>query len=128
MSKWNCKQLVLDASLALGSNDLMFNPAGDVAGDRNRRCLQAVWEEEHIAVFNRQLQREWRDHASPSATAWLQRMTQKNRTVVDEGNDFSTLLQPACECLLSVEDKADLTKDFHLVQSALATGQLILSN
>lgn len=128
MSKWNCKQLVLDASLALGSNDLMFNPKGDVAGDRNRRCLQAVWEEEHVAVFNHQLQREWRNHASPSATAWLQRMIQKSRTVVDEGSEFSAMLQPACDCLQSDEAKADLAKDFHLVQSALATGQLILSN
>jgi hypothetical protein len=68
MSRLNSKQLVLDANLALGSNDLMFNPVGDAAGDRNRRCLQAVWEEEHVAVFNRQLQREWREHASPSAS------------------------------------------------------------
>jgi hypothetical protein len=128
MSNWNCKQLVLDASITLGSNDLMFNPAGDVAGDRNRRCLQAVWEEEHVAVFNRQLQREWRDHASPFATAWLQRMIQKSRTVVDEGSGFSSLLQRACDCLPSAEEKADLAKDFHLIQSALATGQLILSN
>lgn len=128
MSRFNSKQLVLEASLALGSNDLMFNPVGDAAGDRNRRCLLAVWEEEHVAVFNRQLQREWRDHASPSAAAWLQKMFQKSRTVVDEGNDFSPLLQPACDCLPSAREKAGLARDFHLVQSALATGQLILSN
>jgi hypothetical protein len=128
MSRLNSKQLVLDANLALGSNDLMFNPVGDAAGDRNRRCLQAVWEEEHVAVFNCQLQREWRAHASPSASRWLQRMTQKSRVVIDEGGDFSPLLQPACDCFPSAEEKADLAKDFHLVQSALATGQLILSN
>jgi len=128
MSRLNSKRLVLDASLALGSNDLMFDPRDDAAGNRNRRCLEAAWEEEHVAVFNRQLQREWRDHASPSATAWLQKMVQKSRTVVDEGNDFSRLLQPACDYLPSAGEKADLAKDFHLVQSALATGQLILSN
>ena len=128
MSRFNSKELVLDASLALGSNDLMFNPVGDAAGDRNRKCLEAVWDEEHVAVFNRQLQREWRDHASPFATAWLRKMTQKSRTVVDEGDDFSPLLQLACDCLPSAGEKAGLAKDFHLVQSALATGQLILSN
>jgi hypothetical protein len=128
MSRLNSKRLVLDASLALGSNDPMFNPVGNAPGDRNRKCLEAVWEEEHVAVFNRQLRREWRDHASRSAAAWLQRMTQKSRTVVDEGNDFSRLLLPACDCLPSAGEKADLAKDFHLVQSALATGQLILSN
>jgi hypothetical protein len=50
MNKWNNKQLVLDASVALGSNDLMFNPEGQIGGDRNRKCLQAIWEEEHVAV------------------------------------------------------------------------------
>jgi hypothetical protein len=128
MSRFNSKRLVLDASLALGSNDLMFNPVGDAAGDRNRKCLQAVWEEEHVAVFNRQLQQEWRDHASRFAKRWLRDMIQKSRLVVDEGNDFSPLLQPACDCLPSAGEKAALAKDFHLVQSALATGQLILSN
>ncbi len=128
MSRLNSKQLVLDASLAFGSKDKMFNPVGNVAGDRNRRCLDAVWEEEHVAIFNRQLLREWRDHVSPSAAAWLRKMAQKSRTVVDEGNEFSRLLQPACDCLPSAGEKADLAKDFHLVQSALATGQLILSN
>lgn len=128
MSRLNRKQLVLDASLAWGSNDPMFNPRGNAAGDRDRRCLEAVWEEEHIAVFNRQLRREWWDHASPSAAAWLRKMTQKSRTHDDEGNDFSPLLQPACDSLPSAGEKADLAKDFHLVQSALATGQLILSN
>ena len=128
MSRLNSKQLVLDASLALGSNDRMFNPVGNVAGDVNRRCLDAVWEEEHVAVFNRQLRQEWRDHASLSARAWLQRMTQKSRVVDEEGNGFSRLLQPACGCLPSAGEKADLAKDFHLAQSALATGQLILSN
>jgi len=128
MNRFNSKQLVLDASLALGSNDRMFNPGSDVAGDRNRKCLVAIWEEEHVAVFNRQLQREWRDHASPSSVAWLRKMIQKSRMVVDEGNNFSPLLQPACDCLSSPGEKADLAKDFHLIKSALATGQLILSN
>ncbi len=128
MSKWNSKRLVLDASLAFGSNDLMFNPVGDVAGDRNRKCLQAVWEEEHVAVFNQQLQREWRTHASPYATLWLQNMTRKGRTLVAEGEVFSILMEPACRCQTSDTQRAALEKDFHLVQSALATGQLILSN
>jgi hypothetical protein len=55
-------------------------------------------------------------------------MIQKSRMVVDEGNNFSLLLQPSCDCLPGAGEKASLAKDFHLVQSALATGQLILSN
>jgi hypothetical protein len=128
MSRWNSKQLVLDASLATSSRDSMFNPVSGLPGDNNRRFLDAVWEEEHVAVFNSQLQREWRDHASPSALTWLQRMIQKSRTLVEEGIEFSVLQEPACACQASEEQRAALQKDFHLVQSALATGQLIVSN
>jgi len=56
----------------------------DVAGDMNRRCLEAVWEEGHVAVFNEQLRREWRDHAGRSARRWLQTMELKNRVVDEE--------------------------------------------
>jgi hypothetical protein len=128
MSRLNRKELVLDASIARGSNDSMFNPTSGRLGDANRRILEAVWEEEHVAVFNHQLQREWRDHESPSAAAWRSRMVSKGRTVINEGSDFSLLLQPACSCLPNAAERASLTKDFHLVQSALATGHLILSN
>jgi hypothetical protein len=128
MSRWNRKQLVLDASIATGSSDQMYNPTGDIAGDRNRDCLQAVWEEEHIAVFNNELRVEWREHASPSAIAWLQRMAQKSRIIVEEGNTFSELLGPACACQSTEGEKTAIEKDFHLIRSALATGQLIVSN
>lgn len=128
MSRWNCKQLVLDASISMGSSDQMYNPTGDILGDRNRNCLQTVWEEEHVAVFNNELRIEWRKHASPSATAWLQRMAQKGRIIVEEGNAFFELLAPACDCQPTESQKAAIEKDFHLIRSALATGQLIVSN
>jgi hypothetical protein len=128
MSKWNRKQLVLDASVAFGSSDRMFNPVGDVAGDQNRKCLEAVRDEEHVAVFNRQLQQEWRTHMSPFARQWLQFMTRKGRTLIEEGDSYSRLKEPACLCQGAAEQRTALEKDFHLIQSALATGQLILSN
>ena len=127
MSSKKRKQLVIDANIALGSTDPMYNPMSGIAGDMNRRCLQAVWEEGHIAVFNKQLRREWREHASRSAIAWLQKMDLKERTVDDDGEIFSELLAPACNCQSTNRHKDDLKKDFHLVQSALATGQTILS-
>jgi hypothetical protein len=128
MSGKNSKQLVIDANLALGSNDRMFNPMGGKPGDRNRRCLLAIREEKHKAVFSLKLRQEWRAHASPSAIAWLQDMERKNLIVSENGEQFSDLLNPACGCLPSLGHKGALAKDFHLVQSALATEQLILSN
>jgi hypothetical protein len=128
MSWKNSKQLVLDASLATGSSDRMFNPMGGNPGDRNRRCLLAIREEKHVAVFNLKLRREWRDHASPFAIGWLQDMERKSLVADKEGERFAILLKSACDCLPSEGHKAALAKDIHLVRSALATGQLILSN
>lgn len=128
MSRWNRKQIVLDASLSTGSSDSRFNPLSQHPGDENRRLLEAVWEEEHISVFNQQLRQEWREHASPFALAWLARMALKNRTIIEEGSDFLPLLQTVCDCLRSHSEKEAMAKDFHLIRSALATGQLIVSN
>ena len=128
MSSRNRKKLVIDTNVALGSSDPMYNPMSVVAGDMNRRCLDAIWDEGHDAVFNRQLRREWRIHASRSATRWLQSMALKDRIIDEEGEAFSMLLAQACDCQAVKSHKADLEKDFHLVQSALATGQTILSN
>ncbi len=118
MSRKNSKQLVLDASLSMGRNP----------GDRNRRCLLAIRKERHVAVFNLKLRREWRDHASPFAIRWLQAMEQKNLVRDEEGEQHSGLLIPARSCLVSDVHKVAFAKDFHLIQSALETGQLILSN
>jgi hypothetical protein len=129
MSRRNSKQIVVDANVAQGSsNDRMFNPILGDLGAQNRQCLQAIWEEEHFAVFSRNLRNEWNRHTSSYAKRWLRNMEQKSRLVLEDGEQFSELTGPACDCLLDAGEKAALAKDFHLIQSALATGQLILSN
>jgi len=129
LSRLNSKLLVLDASLATGSNDAHFNPQGSVGGDVNRKFLMAVWEEGHIAVFNRQLRREWGDHGGDWVKrTWLRLMENKGLTRDAEGSEFSGVLESASGAFASDGEKAAFAKDFHLIQSALATGQLILSN
>jgi len=54
-------------------------------------------------------------------------MDLKNRTVDEEGERFSELLAPACDCQSTDRNRAGLEKDFHLEQSALATDQTIIS-
>jgi hypothetical protein len=129
MSRLNSKLLVLDASLAKGSNDAHFNPQGSVGGDVNRRLLIAVWEEGHVAVFNRQLRREWSDHAGDWVKrTWLRLMENKGLTRDEEGAEFSEMLGSASRVFTQEGERAAFVKDLHLIQSALATGQLILSN
>ena len=101
---------------------------GIAPGDLSRKCLVAVREEKHIAVFSIMLRREWRNHAGLYATEWLRIMERKNQIVDHEGKEFSGLLNPACRALAFESQRVALAKDFHLIQSALATGQTILSN
>lgn len=129
MSRWNSKQIVIDANVARGSsNDRMFNPILGDLGAQSRQSLQAIWEESHVAVFNRNLRGEWDRHTSFYAKRWFRNMQQKNRIIEEDGAQFAYLADPACACLSAAAEKAALAKDFHLIQSALATGQLILSN
>lgn len=128
MSRRNSKRLVIDACVSMESIGRKFNPMGSNPGDLSRKCLDAVREESHIAIFNRLLRREWRIHASRYASEWLKAMDRKNLTADVEGEQFSVLLESACGCLPVEAHRAALAKDFHLVQSALASGQTILSN
>ena len=134
MSKKNSKQIVIDANLAYASGNLKFNPvigpAGAIAADRNRQCLQAIFDEGHIAVFGRRLYEEWTRHSAEGSYAqdWFKLMMRQSRIEREDGSSFAALADPACACLSADGEKAALAKDFHLIQSALATGQLFLSN
>jgi hypothetical protein len=134
MSWRNSKQIVVDANLTYASGNLKFNPLIDPAiasiPDRNRQSLQALFEERHFAVFGRKLYEEWSRHAKEGTHArdWLNRMMKKGRIMLEDGESFANLAGSACACLSADGEKEALAKDFHLIQSALATGQLILSN
>jgi hypothetical protein len=94
----------------------------------SRRCLEAIRLDEHVAVFSSKLRQEWRKHASLLAKQWQVAMQQRRRIEEAEGAEYARLLDPACDCLSGLAKKEALRKDFHLVQSALATGQILLSN
>jgi hypothetical protein len=129
MSLKNRKQIVIDANVGhSASSDERFNPQVGRRSDHSRQCIQAVWEERHVAVFNRQLREEWERHASGYARSWLSRMTMKERLVDEEGEQFLHLLGPACSSHENAAHRAALAKDFHLIRSALASGQLIVSD
>jgi hypothetical protein len=116
-------KLVIDANIAqsAGSSDVPMSLY-------SRECLNAVRECEHVAVFSRQLLDEWGEHASHISRQWWRSMAARRRIDYTEGDEFAPHLGPACASLKQDRWRDALRKDFHLVQSALATGQLILSN
>ena len=123
MTRKNRKRLVIDANIArsAGTSSLAVSLF-------SRQCLEAVRFDEHIAVFNTKLRQEWRRHASRLAKQWQVAMQQRRRIEDAEGNEFAHLLDGACDCLKEATWKLALRKDFHLAQSALATGQIVISN
>jgi len=55
-------------------------------------------------------------------------MAARRRIDYTQGAEFAHHLDRACACLEKDSSKDSLRKDFHLIQSALATGKTILSN
>lgn len=116
-------RLVIDANIAhsAGSSEVPSSLY-------SRECLNAVLNNDHIAVFNSSLRGEWKAHASLFAKRWWRSMAARRRIDDVEGEEFAAHLAPACAYLEEDGWKAALRKDFHLVQSALASDWTILSN
>jgi hypothetical protein len=127
MSQSSGKQIVIDACVASScSSGEIFNPQPDHSGIHCRNCLMAIADGNHIAVFSPELAKEWDNHASRFARHWRAEMLLTDKVLLNvEVESFSILLDRALAVLTT--EKESLTKDFHLIQSALASGQLIVS-
>jgi hypothetical protein len=123
MTRKNGKRLVIDANIARSAGTTEVP-----SSSYSRICLNAVLDADYIAVFNKALRQEWRKHASLHATRWRVSMVARRRIEDKEGAEFAHHLDRVCACLERTSSKDALRKDFHLIQSALATEQLILSN
>jgi len=116
------KRLVIDANIAHSAG------FSDVQDSRYcRLSLDAVLDGDYVAVFNEALRREWKDHLSRYSWTWQRSMVAQRRVEYAEGKEFAIYLDRACSSLEHERWKDDLRKDFHLIQSALASGQTILS-
>lgn len=123
MTRKNGKRLVIDANIAHSAG------AGEVPASRySRASLEAVLEGDYVAVFNSSLRTELKDHSSKTFRIWWRSMAAQKRIEDKEGIEFAHHLDRACTCLEQDRWKEALRKDFHLIQSALASGQTILSN
>jgi len=123
MTRKNRKRLVIDANIAYSAG------TSEVPSSfYSRVCLDVILRDEHIAVFNRVLRQEWKNHASVHARRWQVAMEQRRRIEDAEGDEFKDLLDRACARLEGATWENALRKDFHLVQSALATDRILLSN
>lgn len=124
MTSKNGKRLVIDANIAHSAG------AGEVPASRySRSSLEAVLDGNHVAVLNQSLREELKDHhSSKFFRIWWRSMAARRRFEDAEGEEYAIHLDRACSCLEHERWREDLAKDFHLVRSALATDQTIISN
>jgi hypothetical protein len=123
MTRNNRKRLVIDANVARSAGD------SDVpVSHYSRAALDAILQGEFIAVFSVALRTEWNKHASLHSKLWWASMFARRRVENNDGLEFATHLDRACSCLEQDKLKEALAKDFHLLQSALASGRTIISN
>ena len=127
MNEKTGKQIVIDACVATScSSGELFNPEPVSIGIHCRNCLMAITDGAHTAVFSQMLLKEWSDHPSTFSRRWLAEMILAEKVLINvEGSEYDYLLGVAYAGLTT--EKAPLTKDFHLVRSALAAGQIIIS-
>lgn len=116
-------RLVIDANIAQAAG------SSEIPSSRYCRiCLDVVLSGGHAAVFSAVLREEWRNHAGLHAKRWWRSMAARRKIEFLEGGEFAMHLDRASFCLEVTRDREALRKDFHLVCSALAADQIILSN
>ena len=90
--------------------------------------LEAFQEESpHHVVMTPELSEEWNKHQSNFSARWLKSMIARKRFVYVNPSQNSTLSDEIEMTANRERDIEALRKDFHLLQAALATDQIIVS-
>ena len=120
----NSKRLVIDADVARASGS---ETATHPRAERCRDFLNAVLSLSHRIVMTEQINNEWKNHQSRFARRW--RVSMDARKKIDRINPpEDAKLQTKVTTTTHETDEIDLMeKDFHLLQAALATDQIVIS-
>ena len=122
------KRLVIDASIAFAAGQLFAESPVSAAC---RDFLVAVQEICHRVVVGKELDDEWREHASPFATLWLVQMYQrgKNKYVDLRRRELADAqFRENVEGTQADEGAREaVMKDVHLIEAACATDRIVIS-
>jgi hypothetical protein len=121
------KRLVIDASVARSAGG---NEATSAGSKHCRDFLKSVLEICHRIVMTSEMKREWDKHQSSFARQW--RVSMVARKKVDylddaKNNTVSTLSNKVDLATVNKSDLKAMLKDFHLIESALASDRTIVS-
>jgi hypothetical protein len=93
-----------------------------------RDALLTILKHQLMAVMSPALEREWDKHQSKFASGWRVQMTAKRLICRVPDGTFRKVANALVKSDLTQPQKKAAQKDFHLVSSALATDQTILSS
>lgn len=116
-------RLVVDADVACSAGKREIEPT--------QSCFQFLTElldSKAITVFNPKLFQEWIDHASPFGNHALAELRSRGRISMLESNDLTEVLTLIRSELKESEGRRRLEKDSHVMDAALFTDRIIISN
>jgi len=129
MSTKNSKLLVIDASVLKASGD---ENATYPTSKNCHQFLQNVLDICHRAILTRALEVEWNNHKSRFGQAWRVKMEDRGKLIRIRGVEdleLKTKIYLTDVILEDLTDKqrADVKKDIHLIEAALATDKIVVS-
>ena len=116
------RRLVVDTNVAFSASESQ-KPVSDAC----RQVLQAMLSEQHRVVLSATQYWEWQKHQSGFSKNWLRQMMGRKLHVVlsPEPDSGLTARIYALECPAKVQ--AEMLKDAHSLENALATDDVVLS-
>ena len=118
----NSRRIVIDTNVARSASESQ-HPISDAC----RQVLETMLNEQHRVVLSATQYLEWQKHQSGFAKNWLARMVGKKLFVVLKPEPDSGLTNRvhALEC--TDKARAEMLKDVHLLENALATDHAVVS-
>lgn len=116
------RRLVVDTNVARSAGESQ-HPVSDAC----RQVLETMLTQQHRVVLTATQHQEWQKHQSRFARNWLVRMASKKlwHVLTPEPDSGLTNLLHALDC--TDKARAEMLKDVHLLENALATDDVVLS-
>ncbi|MGI4743990.1 MAG: hypothetical protein ACRYG7_53250 [Janthinobacterium lividum] len=115
-------RLVVDTNVAQSAGESQ-HPVSEAC----RQVLETMMNKQHRVVLSATQFREWQKHQSPYARRWLASMKAKNLWHVLTPEPDSGLANNIHKLECTDKACAEMLKDVHLLESALATDHVVVS-
>lgn len=118
----NSRRIVVDTNVAFSAS-ASVHPTSEAC----RAVLETMLDQQHRVVLSATQYQEWQKHQSGFAKIWLATMLRKKLFVVlrpePDGGLHARIHQLPC----TTNVKAEMLKDVHLLENALATDHAVVS-